>query len=223
MHEPSVAPQQAASEPAAPADPDQGPHHGAGLGGAPRRRRRLWLYLAGALTLVLAGLCVAGAVKSDRDADPELVSFVAPDRIGALGRAADQAPAQAMADALGDSGLDRSVAVVYNDSSSPGRRVLIAGFSHWALTLLSPDHVLDSYFADAADNDDELGDRFDVDPVRRGAKAQCAEVLGEAERTTECGWTTGKSAFIAFVFIGYAPEDCAAVLRQIVPAVVHNG
>jgi hypothetical protein len=149
------------------------------------------------------------------------ISFVAPERIGALKKSADQSKIESMRSRLGNAGIQQPFAVSYDDSTAPGRTAIAWGGTGKVFGIGSAKSQLDAFFTSAGKEvgGGSVGARVDVDPGTVGGKAQCAKVDGLGLAMTMCAWA-GQDALLGFLFPGVAPDKGAEQMRTMLPAIV---
>jgi len=198
----------------------------------PVKKRRTGLIISlvvVAFALVACSGIVALAIKfgsDDKTASPsststgtaKKVTLKAPDKIGALKKAADQSRAQKLNSALTNAGLENPFAAVYEDTKNPGRTVAIWGGTGAIFGAGGEQAQLDSFFKSAGAQV-AGGKPQSVDPGAVGGKAECVKSSLSGIKASVCAWV-GKDALLGFLFSGVAPEAAGTEMRAILPSVV---
>lgn len=208
--------------------------------GPPAGRRPRWgLLVAVVIGLVLllcvglgTGLYLLGSQVTDAARDgsgdePEAaakITLTAPDRIGNLRKAADQAQAETLKDDLRTAGTADPFAAGYEDTAAANRPVIVWGGTGVVFGLGGKQKQLDAFFTSAAGElgGGTMGPRLDVDPGPTGGAAQCANVEGLGLTMSMCAWA-GQNALLGFLLTGVTPERGADYLHLLLPAVVVKG
>ncbi len=210
----------------------------------PRRRSRgpLIAVLVGVLVLVIVGAIAAAVVLSRRDkgtptgagstttssasARPPsptgaTVTLTAPDQIGSLRKMSDQSQVAPMRDQMRNAGMDDPFAVIYEDTTSPGRTAIVWGGTGKAFGAGGSERQLDAFFTSAGKNlgGGSLGQRVATDPGSVGGKAECAKVNGLGVTMTMCAWA-GNQALLGFIFTGLTPDKSGPQVRAMLAAIV---
>jgi hypothetical protein len=201
-----------------------------------------------ALILLLCGVVttvVGFAVNNDSDAPPRSgsatstasaspsasgkpsataakITLVAPEQIGSLKKAANQASAAPMLEKMRNAGVEQPFAAVYEDTSTPGRRVLLWGGVGSMFSLIGNEAGLDSFFKGALG---QFGDGTQSTPEEvptgaLGGTMRCSS-LGEDAGIVmaTCVWV-GSGGLLGMTFPGVDQATGAQQAQTILPAVV---
>jgi hypothetical protein len=184
--------------------------------------RRWRVYLAVSLVGLVAAAVIAGAIKSDADGNPHVVTFQTPEHIGTLTQAADQSASTKLAAALKSQRPEHSFAVTYDDTANPGQHVSAWGASDPALTLLGHETMLSRFFDTAsAQLDEAVSNPVDIDLGTTIGQARCAGLDATTGSGAVCAWVD-TSTVIAFLFTGRTTSDCADLVTQMMNAIIHR-
>jgi len=198
----------------------------------PVKKRRTGLIVSlvvVAFALVACSGIVAVAIKfgsDDKTASPsststgtaKKVTLKAPDKIGALKKAADQSRAQKLNSALTNAGLENPYAAVYEDTKNPGRTVAIWGGTGAVFGAGGEQTQLDGFFKSAGAQ--VAGGKPEaVDPGAIGGKAECVKSSLSGIKASVCAWV-GNEALLGFLFSGVEPAAAGTQMRAILPSVV---
>jgi hypothetical protein len=148
------------------------------------------------------------------------VTLNTPDRIGNLRKMGDQSQVAPMRDQMRSAGMDDPYAVMYEDTTSPGRTAIVWGGTGKAFGG-SGEQQLNAFFGSAGRNlgGGSLGERVAADPGPTGGKAECAKVSGLGVTMTMCAWA-GPQALLGFIFTGLTPDKSGPQLRAMLSAIV---
>lgn len=128
-----------------------------------------------------------------------------------------------LGDQMRGAGLEQPFAVLYHDSSAPGRTAAVWGGRKDELDLLGPQAALDVVFSAAGRTGGHaVGARVDVATGGLAGRAQCAPLTGTRTVVTMCAWT-GDATMVAFLYGGVGPDTAAGQLPLMLPAIVTGG
>jgi hypothetical protein len=149
------------------------------------------------------------------------VTLAAPDRIGSLRKSADQSQANNIRQRMVTAGVESPYAVVYEDTSAPGRTAAVWGGTGRAFAIGGPDKQIDAFFSSASKDlgGGTVGARTTVDPGAVGGKAQCAKVDGLGVTMSMCAWA-GTDALLGFVFGGLDVTKSTTTMRSMLAVIV---
>ena len=178
-------------------------------------------------TVAGAALLVAAAAGCSSSSGGGSGALSKPDKIASLRKSADQSMAKEILKAAkGQTGGGKLTAVVYQDSSSKTKTVLVYG----GVGIPLPSGDTDSQFTSMLGSGTEVGGGVKVGTVAgvdagsAGGNAKCAPILasgGGDSKFVNCAWINGKSALV-LTFQSYSAGDAQSLVPQILTAMTNG-
>jgi hypothetical protein len=168
----------------------------------------------------------SGPTGSTTTAPPptDTIKLVAPDRIGALRKMADQSQANSMLNQMSGAGIDHPFSVGYEDSANKARLAIAWGGTGRIFAVGGPQQQLDEFFSSAGKSlsGGTVGARQNVNPGSAGGTAQCAPVTGLGVAMALCAWSGG-DGLLGVIISGLTADRAGARMHDMLQAIVTKG